>query len=853
MPLYTGTEINLPNLRVPSAAAHMARFAKTDGYGIRAYDASLGGRNIRVANRKIVITLLKKSLAFDVAVSCFDVNLMAGIMATCAGRVIHVWNVETYILKNSVRRARICTIRSCCINIVGSMIVTSGDDKRIIIWSVEKWRALKSIDGHKGIVYQIEFSTDSEYIYSASDDGRVLKWDWKTGELASPALLRRTLLNSCMRHPFAVRSFDFNYETPELVVCGRGDGHVTVWNVQHSLRIDNIMPDPEWMHHTTEENLLAWSDKDKNHTGSILCVRLSPNGRYLATGSTDHTCKIWNVTSYRKHLDTVQRELQQTEAFLRKLNGYIDISDPSYDEQLKYQEFTSLRIGEVPLSSGYHADLRCTLRHDAPVLCVRFTCNSDITVTGSMDSTCRLWSSRRGELLFQINTPAPVTCIQVDLRDYIFLACHNRLLIFGIKALFKEDELPPYWQGPEIKNVIDRIKTQSDAGRRSKSPEPQEPMSLRSAIKDVSLAELRRLIAHGLVLPRFLDTLLSQYREIDAKQLDANLRRVLRLMITSKFHPRDILKALATKGNTSVLYSLISHASGFATPSGSPITGYMLKLGFAQTDEERDKTMIQLDYRDFQPPSQAGTADRHMMRRPHGDFDYDKWWQGWYKSQEGEEEEEEEDDEDELAIMRPQTQPRGKILHFIPSEQMKLLKDLHASRDVKPIFLRQLAIEKEEGHMFPNFDPQDDVVDSRPIVPKHAIKRQGVRFNETQVRRDDGPAPVPLSEYAGWKGSLSSSRTLFKPERYFQTRGLNVMFGRPSEYDYRMILPGPNGLDAHGLVFSEPILIRESQGQDDRVQLVVGAPESVADGTVEEREPEETVKVQFNQEPAEQQ
>nr|KAJ3419641.1 hypothetical protein HK105_006707 [Polyrhizophydium stewartii] len=720
MPLYTGTEINLPNLRVPSAAAHMARFAKTDGYGIRAYDASLGGRNIRVANRKIVITLLKKSLAFDVAVSCFDVNLMAGIMATCAGRVIHVWNVETYILKNSSGGSlHKGTIRSCCINIVGSMIVTSGDDKRIIIWSVEKWRALKSIDGHKGIVYQIEFSTDSEYIYSASDDGRVLKWDWKTGELASPALLRRTLLNSCMRHPFAVRSFDFNYETPELVVCGRGDGHVTVWNVQHSLRIDNIMPDPEWMHHTTEENLLAWSDKDKNHTGSILCVRLSPNGRYLATGSTDHTCKIWNVTSYRKHLDTVQRELQQTEAFLRKLNGYIDISDPSYDEQLKYQEFTSLRIGEVPLSSGYHADLRCTLRHDAPVLCVRFTCNSE-------------------------------------------------------------------------------------------------------------------LIAHGLVLPRFLDTLLSQYREIDAKQLDANLRRVLRLMITSKFHPRDILKALATKGNT-------------------PITGYMLKLGFAQTDEERDKTMIQLDYRDFQPPSQAGTADRHMMRRPHGDFDYDKWWQGWYKSQEGEEEEEEEDDEDELAIMRPQTQPRGKILHFIPSEQMKLLKDLHASRDVKPIFLRQLAIEKEEGHMFPNFDPQDDVVDSRPIVPKHAIKRQGVRFNETQVRRDDGPAPVPLSEYAGWKGSLSSSRTLFKPERYFQTRGLNVMFGRPSEYDYRMILPGPNGLDAHGLVFSEPILIRESQGQDDRVQLVVGAPESVADGTVEEREPEETVKVQFNQEPAEQQ
>ncbi|KAH9249197.1 hypothetical protein BASA81_013097 [Batrachochytrium salamandrivorans] len=95
--------------------------------------------------------------------------------------------------------------------------------------------------------------------------------------------------------------------------------------------------------------------------------------------------------------------------------------DTSYDEQLKYQEYSTLKIGDVPLTSGYHADLLSTLRHEAPVLCVRFTCNSDITITGCMDSTCRLWSSRRGELLFQINTPAPVTMIQVDILDHIYL------------------------------------------------------------------------------------------------------------------------------------------------------------------------------------------------------------------------------------------------------------------------------------------------------------------------------------------------------------------------------------------------------------------------------------------------
>ncbi|KAH9268687.1 hypothetical protein BASA84_000119 [Batrachochytrium salamandrivorans] len=44
---------------------------------------------------------------------------------------------------------------------------------------------------------------------------------------------------------------------PDIVVCGRADGHITVWNVQSALRIDNIMPDPEWMHSKMESNLLA--------------------------------------------------------------------------------------------------------------------------------------------------------------------------------------------------------------------------------------------------------------------------------------------------------------------------------------------------------------------------------------------------------------------------------------------------------------------------------------------------------------------------------------------------------------------------------------------------------------------
>lgn len=42
--------------------------------GIKAFDATHGSKDIKVPNRRIVVTTLKKSLRFDVNVSCFDIN-----------------------------------------------------------------------------------------------------------------------------------------------------------------------------------------------------------------------------------------------------------------------------------------------------------------------------------------------------------------------------------------------------------------------------------------------------------------------------------------------------------------------------------------------------------------------------------------------------------------------------------------------------------------------------------------------------------------------------------------------------------------------------------------------------------
>jgi len=42
--------------------------------------------------------------------------------------------------------------------------------------------------------------------------------------------------------------------------------------------------------------------------GSILCLRISPNKRLLATGCMDFTCKLWNIASYSKDTETVKHD-----------------------------------------------------------------------------------------------------------------------------------------------------------------------------------------------------------------------------------------------------------------------------------------------------------------------------------------------------------------------------------------------------------------------------------------------------------------------------------------------------------------------------------------------------------------
>jgi WD40 repeat protein len=66
----------------------------------------------------------------------------------------------------------------------GSYLISGGNDNVIKLWQVANGLVIRTFQGHRGLVYDIEWGRDEKNIFSCSwDDRRIIKWDIATGKI----------------------------------------------------------------------------------------------------------------------------------------------------------------------------------------------------------------------------------------------------------------------------------------------------------------------------------------------------------------------------------------------------------------------------------------------------------------------------------------------------------------------------------------------------------------------------------------------------------------------------------------------------------------------------------------------
>jgi WD40 repeat protein len=169
-----------------------------------------------------------------------------------------------------------------------------------------------------------------------------------------------------------------------------------------------------------------WEAKTlSGHSGNIRALAFSPDGKYLATGSSDKTIKIWEVKSglCERTIDGTSERISSV-VFCPDRNCVISGSIPiklwdfqtgkcvqSFDEYKHSPGSMAIsKSGKFLLSGGNTEDdfgiwlwdvyqgkrIRVFSGHKAPVLALAFSLDEKLVISGSEDGTLRIWKIDEG-------------------------------------------------------------------------------------------------------------------------------------------------------------------------------------------------------------------------------------------------------------------------------------------------------------------------------------------------------------------------------------------------------------------------------------------------------------------------
>ncbi|HXU39564.1 MAG TPA: protein kinase [Blastocatellia bacterium] len=132
---------------------------------IRRYsDAQRGERERELLRRSLKLGLLKAG--------ALVILLLAGATAAAAAlSVTEEW--ESVRLSDGHTAA----VRRAAFSPDGALLVSCGEDKKIIVWDFAKRQRMATLTDHDGIVTAVAFSPDGKWFASASMDKTVIVWD----------------------------------------------------------------------------------------------------------------------------------------------------------------------------------------------------------------------------------------------------------------------------------------------------------------------------------------------------------------------------------------------------------------------------------------------------------------------------------------------------------------------------------------------------------------------------------------------------------------------------------------------------------------------------------------------------
>ncbi len=314
------------------------------------------------------------------------------LITAAVDNTVRVWDADAgtqfAVLEHTGRAAAIAISKD------GKWLLTGADDKTAKLWDITTGKLAFALPAHRNEVTAVAFSQDNKLAVTGDARGRVAVWDLQT----------KQLLNELNGHAkLRITGAVFVDETRLLTSCA--DNTVAQWNVKTG----------------QEERALILK-----HPDGVASMQVRPGTHQLVTACLDKKARVWDLDTAKeiavldglKSLNSVavdeqgvwalaaDSETRQVAMWKLTQTGAIK---PEQTVELKSSLWSAIfapsRNGQTLLTLGgtdarliraKTGEVQATYSPAGVVASANFSPKGDRIVTGSWDSSARIWNAATG-------------------------------------------------------------------------------------------------------------------------------------------------------------------------------------------------------------------------------------------------------------------------------------------------------------------------------------------------------------------------------------------------------------------------------------------------------------------------
>lgn len=330
------------------------------------------------------------------------------LLAAASDQSIVLWDIQAHERVMEMRIEDKGTVQSLAFSPDGALLAEGFSDGEIVFWDVNtRFPSGKPLQGHQDAVITLAFTPDGHRLASGSADMSLRVWDIETRlPVGEPMPVENTdRVNSMAFSPDGNQLLSTSCaEVPTRSVCPLGE--IMVWDVEtrqlvkrltgHSAEVTHAAFFPDGRRLATassDTTIILWNlsrtpflaQSFEGHSLTVNALAFRPDGRTLASASSDGTVRLWDMQGEKPAvtLDVVEKGNVKCVAF--SPDGLLLASGDTDGTVRFWDGMTYAPAGEA-------------LKHEAPVDSITFSPDGALLASGSRDGQILIWQVNSREV-----------------------------------------------------------------------------------------------------------------------------------------------------------------------------------------------------------------------------------------------------------------------------------------------------------------------------------------------------------------------------------------------------------------------------------------------------------------------